>query len=134
MANETESDRRRIDDEIASIIPPARTLSQLIAYMGEGFDIAAGQELQAMLAEIENQALDGAKEVKFKVKLELKGKRGNDGVYEIVPTIVIDLPKRSYGRTILWADRDHNFTPANPRQMQMNFRQVESGRPTRTIT
>lgn len=133
MPNETEADRQRLDDQIASIIPPARTLSQLIAYMGEGFDVAAGQEVQAMLQEIENQALDGAKEVKFKVKLELKGKRGNDGVYEIVPTLVIDLPKRSYGRTILWADRDHNFTPANPRQMQMNFRQVETGRQTRTL-
>lgn len=133
MPNETEADRQRLDDQIASVIPPARTLSQLIAYMGEGFDQAIGVELQTMLQEIENQALDGAKEVKFEVKLQLKGKRGADGIYELVPHLTIAVPKRSYGRTILYVDRNHNFTPANPRQMQMNFRQVETGRQTRTL-
>lgn len=91
-AEETEADRQRLDDQIASVIPPARTLSQLIVYMGEGFDQAIGAELQTMLAEIENQAIDGAKDVKFEVKLQLKGKRGNDGVYEIVPHLSITVP------------------------------------------
>lgn len=41
----------------------------------------------------------------------------NEGIYEIKADISEKLPKEPRSRTILWSTPDHNFSPANPKQM-----------------
>lgn len=106
------------------MFPPARTLSELIRYLTDGFDERAGQELQDLGLCMETLAGDGLKESKGKLVLTLEIKRGKDGVYELTPKLDVKQPRMPSVRTVLWLDRNNNFTIVNPRQLQMPFRQV----------
>lgn len=107
-----------------TMFPPARTLSDLIRYLTDGFDLRCGEELQQLAQCQETLAGEGLKESTGEVTLTLKIKRGKDGVYELTPQFKIKQPRMPSTRTVLWVDRNNNFTMVNPRQLDMGFRQV----------
>ncbi|TXL70137.1 hypothetical protein FHP25_36045 [Vineibacter terrae] len=120
------------DDDV-TLTPPARKLSQLIAYLDQDFDGAAGQEVQDLIATLEDVAAEGLRKVKGAITLKLSIIR-EDGTYEIKPELKVTAPAKPVQRTFMWADRDNNLTPENPKQMKFRFRQVEDARSTRVVT
>lgn len=76
------------------------------------------EHLRELNAAMNNAVLDRGGKAKGKLTLEVEFML-DKGVFEIQPSIKVKLPETKRNRTIAWSTPGNNFTPHNPRQMNL---------------
>jgi hypothetical protein len=123
-----------MSDVQPAIYAEQRTVAMLLAHMEEGqFNQDASDALRDLVAKLNDAAVNrGGKPVgKLVITLDFKL---DDGIIETRSDYKVTAPKTSRRKTIMWATPNNNLTPDNPRQISMNFRDVNKGSTIRTIS
>jgi hypothetical protein len=115
-------------------LPTAKSFSQFIQLMEDGeFHADLSNALQTINAALNQHMIDHGGKPKGKLSIDINF-RLEDGVFEITGGIDIKVPKTPRGKTIAWSTPDNQFTPQNPRQMQLfGVRDVSAGHDAKEV-
>lgn len=98
----------------------ARSFSSFISLLEDGqLNSELSDALKELNAELNNYAQSyGSRRVKGKIKLELDFTL-EQGMFDISAKFDVKTPEAPRNKTVLWSTPGNNFTPQNPRQMDL---------------
>jgi hypothetical protein len=114
----TENDKASDTKKSEDASPRAFTQFLLTLDNGDAHE-QASQDLQHLLKVIGIRARDSRKSAKGKIVLTVNIVGDHNDVLDVSYDIKLDEPKKRRERTVLWADKNGNFTEKNPRQVEL---------------
>lgn len=103
-----------------------RNFSQIIGYLEGGqLNQDLTEEIRNVIATLHNEALSrgGKQKGSLTIKLDFLLE---EGVIEVRADCSAKLPRHQRGRSMLWATPDNLLTAKNPKQTELNFKDVSS--------
>lgn len=108
-----------------------RSFGQVIGQLEGGALVSElADKIKDIVAELNNVRADEGGKPKATLSLSLAFKLDGDTI-EIVPTLDVKMPARTRHKTVLWTTGDNTLTPANPKQQEMELRDVGGQRQVR---
>jgi|WetSurMetagenome_2_1015567.scaffolds.fasta_scaffold05956_13 hypothetical protein len=104
-----------------------RDFARTLAELSDGdLNVQMGVEQQRLLEILHEQALAGGKTYKSKgaITLTLKYEVQGNGVVSIDPSVKVTAPKQPMAKTVRYVDENGNLAVTDPRQGQLNLREV----------
>lgn len=98
-----------------------KSFAVVLAGLEDGaFNDQLSREVQDLIADMQDHATAFGGTAKGKISISLDV-TFDKGVFEIAAEKKITAPKERKSKSILWADKDNNFTEENPRQRRFDF-------------
>lgn len=101
-----------------------RSFAEMFRHIdGGSFAIEVSKEVYDLNAKLE-QIASGQGKAKGELTIKLKFEHDNKGRVDVATDLTVKSPKEQRSKSVFWMTRGGNLSPNNPKQVEMNFRDV----------